>query len=129
MLLSEKKTSVSGTLEKHTMDIMKKLESQIPLHIKSFSDFSREYIKSLEKIYEINCKIESKVFGDMGLDEKSITLLDRYLEASSIFYASQIDMSAELFKSYLNMRLSLMESYNEFLKECSTVFRTDTTAC
>ena len=129
MSLSEKKTSVSGTLEKHTMDIMKKLESQIPLHIKSFSDFSREYIKSLEKIYEINCKIESKVFGDMGLDEKSITLLDRYLEASSIFYVSQIDMSAELFKSYLNMRLSLMESYNEFLKECSTVFRTDTTSC
>ena len=105
MSLSEKKTSVSGTLEKHTMDIMKKLESQIPLHIKSFSDFSREYIKSLEKIYEINCKIESKVFGDMGLDEKSITLLDRYLEASSIFYVSQIDMSAELFKSYLNMFL------------------------
>lgn len=111
------------------MDIMKKLESQIPLHIKSFSDFSREYIKSLEKIYEINCKIENKVFGDMGLDERSITLLDRYLEASSIFYTSQIDMYAELFKSYLNMRLSLMESYNEFLKECSTVFRTDTTAC
>ena len=129
MLLSEKKTSVSGTLEKHTMEIMKKLESQLPLHIKSFSDFSREYIKSLEKVYEINCKIENKVFGNMGLDEKSITLLDRYLEASSIFYTSQMDMSAELFKSYLNMRLSLMESYNEFLKEFSTVFRTDTTSC
>ena len=39
---------------------------------------------------------------------------------------SQIDMSNEFFKGYLNMRLSVMESYNKFLKEFSTSFRDNT---
>ena len=116
-------TSVSETLEKHTMEIMKKLESHIPLQIKSFSDFSREYMKLLEEIYDIDYTLENKIFGNFGMDEKSIKLLDDYLEIGSRFYMSQIDMSNEFFKGYLNMRLSVMESYNKFLKEFSTSFR------
>ena len=115
--------SVSETLEKHTMEIMKKLESRIPLQIKSFSDFSREYMKLLEEIFDIDYALENKIFGNFGMDEKSIKLLDDYLEMGSKFYMSQIDMSNEFFKGYLNMRLSVMESYNKFLKEFSTSFR------
>ena len=115
--------SVSETLEKHTMEIMKKLESHIPLQIKSFSDFSREYMKLLEEIYDIDYTLENKIFGNFGMDEKSIKMLDDYLEIGSRFYMSQIEMSNEFFKGYLNMRLSVMESYNKFLKEFSTSFR------
>jgi len=118
--------SVSETLEKHTMEVMKKLESRIPLQIKSFSDFSREYMKLLEEIFDIDYALENKIFGNFGMDEKSIKLLDDYLEMGSKFYMSQIDMSNEYFKGYLNMRLSVMESYNKFLKEFSTSFRDNT---
>ena len=105
------------------MEVMKKLESRIPLQIKSFSDFSREYMKLLEEIFDIDYALENKIFGNFGMDEKSIKLLDDYLEMGSKFYMSQIDMSNEFFKGYLNMRLSVMESYNKFLKEFSTSFR------
>ena len=108
-------SSVSEILEKHTMEVMKKLESCIPLQIKSYSDFSREYMKLLEEIYDIDFTLENKMFGNFGMDEKSRKLLDSYLEMGSRFYASQIDMSNEFFKGYLNMRLSMMESYNKFL--------------
>ena len=129
-MLSETKpnphSSVSETLEKHTMEIMKKLESRIPLQIKSYSDFSREYMKLLEEIYDIDYTLENKIFGNFGMDEKSIKMLDNYLEMGSKFYMSQIDISNELFKGYLNMRLSVMESYNKFLNEFSTNFRGNT---
>jgi len=127
-ILSERKppsaSSVSEVMEKHTMEIMKKLESRIPLQIKSYSDFSREYMKLLEEIFDIDYAIENKMFGNFGMDEKSIKLLDNYLEMGSKFYTSNIDMSNEFFKGYLNMRLSVMESYNRFLKQFSTNFRT-----
>ena len=119
-------SSVSETLEKHTMEIIKKLETHIPLQIKSFSDFSREYMKLLEEIYDIDYTLENKIFGNFGMDEKSIKILDNYLDVGSRFYMSQIDMSNEFFKGYLDMRLSMMESYNKFLKEFSTNFRNDT---
>ena len=119
--------SVSETLEKHTMKVMQKLESRIPLQIKSFSDFSREYLRLLEEIYDIDYTLEKKLFGNFGMDEKSIKMLDNYLEIGSKFFTSQIDMSNELFKGYLNMRLSMMESYNKFLKEFSTNIRNNTT--
>ncbi len=123
-MLSETKQSsppisVSEVMEKHTMEIMKKMESRIPLQIKSFSDFSREYMKILE-IFDIDYALENKVFGNFGMNEKSIRSMDNYLEIGSKFYMSQIDMSNEFFKGYLNMRLSVMESYNRFLKEFST---------
>jgi len=114
--LSEKQ-SITDTVEKHTMDVMKKLESHIPLHIKSFSDFSREYMKLLEHGFKINCSIENKMFGNIGIDEKSIKLVDDFLDAGSKFYSTQIDMTTEFFKYYLTIRLTLMESYNKFVKE------------
>jgi len=107
------------------MEIMKKLEGHIPLHIKSFSDFSREYMKLLEQTFKINCSIESKVFGNMGIGEKSIKLLDDYLAGSSKFYTQQIDMASEFFKGYLNMRLSMMESYNKFVQDFSDQIRAE----
>ena len=106
---------------------MQKLESRIPLQIKSFSDFSREYLKLVEEIYDIDYTLENKIFGNFGMDKKSIKLLDDYLEMGSKFYITQIDISNELFKGYLNMRLSMMESYNKFLKEFSTNIRNNTT--
>ena len=105
------------------MEVIQKLESRIPLQVKSFSDFSREYMKLLEEIYDINYTLENKIFGNFGMDKESIKKLDNYLEFSSKFYTSQIDMSNEFFKSYLNMRLFMMESYNKLLKEFSTNFR------
>lgn len=119
--------SVSETLEKHTMKIMQKLESHMPLQIKSFSDFSREYLKLLEEIYDIDYTLENKMFGNFGMDKKSIKLLDDYLEMGSKFYMTQIDISNELFKGYLNMRLSMMESYNKILRDFSTNIRENTT--
>ena len=116
-------SSVSETLEKHTMKIMQKLESRVPLQIKSFSDFSREYLKLLEEIYDIDYTLENKIFGNFGMDKKSIKLLDDYLEMGSKFYMNQIDISNEFFKGYLNMRLSMMESYNKILREFSTNIR------
>lgn len=109
--------SITDTIEKHTMEVMKKLEGHIPLHIKSFSDFSREYMKLLEQGFKINCSIENKMFGNTGLDEQSVKLVDTFLEAGSKFYSSQIDLTTEFFKNYLTVRLSLMESYNKFVKE------------
>jgi len=108
---------MSQILEKHTVGIIQKLEGHIPLHFKSVSDFSREYMKLLGQGFKINCSIEGKMFGNMGIDEKSIKLLDEYLETSSKFYTAQIDMTTELFKNYLSMRLSLMESYNKFVQD------------
>ena len=119
--------SVSETMEKHTMKIMQKLESRIPLQIKSFSDFSREYLKILEEIYDIDYTLENKMFGNFGMDKNSIKLLDNYLEMGSRFYMTQIDISNEFFKGYLNMRLSMMESYNKILKEFSANIRENTT--
>ena len=118
--LSLSPSSVSEVMEKHTMQIMKKLETRIPLQVKSFSDFSREYMKILEEIFDIDYALENKMFGNFGMDEKSIKSLDNYMQIGSGFYMSQIDMSNEFFKGYLNMRLSVMESYNRFLKEFST---------
>jgi len=109
--------TITDTIEKHTMEVMKKLEGHIPLHIKSFSDFSREYMKLLEQGFKINCSIENKMFGNTGLDEQSVKLVDTFLEAGSKFYSSQIDLTTEFFKNYLTVRLSLMESYNKFVKE------------
>ena len=124
--VSSSSLSVSETLEKHTMKIMQKLESHIPLQIKSFSDFSREYLKLLEEIYDIDYALENKMFGNFGMDKKSIKLLDDCLEMGSKFYMAQIDISNEFFKGYLNMRLSMMESYNKILREFSTNIRENT---
>lgn len=116
--MSEKQ-SITNTVQKHTLAVITKLESHIPLHIKSYSDFSREYMKLLEQGFKINCSIENKIFGNVQVDEKSVKLVDDFLDAGSKFYSSQIDMTTEFFKNYLTMRLSLMESYNKFVKEVS----------
>jgi len=99
------------------MEMMQKVEGHIPLHMKSFSDFSREYMKLLEHGFKINCSIENKIFGNMGIDNNSIKLFDEYLTSCNKFYSTQIDITGNVFGNYLKMRLTLMESYNNFVKE------------
>lgn len=124
-LLSQKPLSISDTMERHTMEIMKKFEGHLPLHVKSFSDFAREYMKLLEQTFKINCSIERKVFGNISTDEKIIKLVDDYLDGSSKLYSAQIDMATEYFKGYLNLRLSMMESYNKFVQNFANQVKTE----
>ena len=84
-------------------------------------------MKLVEEIFDIDYALENKMFGNFGMDEKSIKLLDDYLEIGSKFFTSQIDMSNEFFKGYLNMRLSIMESYNKFLKDFSKTLEGEST--
>ena len=107
------------------MEIMKKFEGHLPLHVKSFSDFAREYMKLLEQTFKINCSIERKVFGNISTDEKIIKLVDDYLDGSSKLYSAQIDMATEYFKGYLNLRLSMMESYNKFVQNFANQVKTE----
>jgi len=65
------------------MKVMRKLETCIPPQIKLFSDFSQEYMKLLEEICDIDYTLENKIFGNFGMDERFIKILDGYLEMES----------------------------------------------
>lgn len=117
---TEKIPSLSTILEKHSLEILQKFESQLPLHVKSFSDFSREYINALKEAYNTGYIIENKIYGNCGLDEKSLRYFDNYADSISKFFISQIDLTTEFWKSFLTTRLSLMNSYAGFLKNFSS---------
>lgn len=119
--MSEKNPSFSEVCERRTIEVVKKLESQLPLFVKSYSDFSREYLATLREIYDTGYAIENRLWGNLGMDQNAIKIVDDYIGSISKFYVSQIDMQTEFLKSFLEMRLGMMETFNKTLKSFSTI--------
>ena len=67
---------------------MNKLESRIPLQIKSFSDFSREYLKLLEEIFDIDYAWKTKYLEILGWMKSHKIIGQLYADRFQILYVS-----------------------------------------
>ncbi len=56
------KNPISENMRKNTSKILKKIEMQFPYYVRAYSDFSREYHKSIEEIYKTFSVVEKKFF-------------------------------------------------------------------
>lgn len=107
--------SVCEVMKNNTSDVIKKMESQIPSYIQLYSDYYKEYLHTVDDAFG-TCFVAEKEFLDrLGISEGSVKMFDSYLKQLTRIYGSQIDMSTNLLRVYLQWRISAIKSYDSYV--------------
>lgn len=107
--------SICDVMKENTHEVIRKMESQIPVYIQLYSDFWKEYLHSLDDFFG-TCYISEKEFFDkIGVEQNTLKAIDSYWKSWAKITTFQIDASTNFMKSYLQMRIGTIKSYEDFV--------------
>lgn len=107
--------SVCDLMKKNTSKIIKKMESQIPSNTQLYSDLYVEYLHSIDDIFGTCYIAEKEFFDKFGFDQNTLKTLDYYSNLLTNFYSSQIDIASNFLRTYVQLRISAIKSYDEYI--------------
>lgn len=103
-------------MKSSTSEIIQKAESQVPLYIQMYSDYYREYLHSLDNVFGTCYISEKEFFDNLNLDNNVLKMFSATNKSFTNLMKSQIDMSGNLFKNHLQMRLDTIRTLDSFMK-------------
>lgn len=111
---NESSISICDILKDRTSEIVKKMEYQLPLATQQYSDLYTAYLHSFDDMFG-TCYISQKEFFDkLNISQETLREFDKYLESLSKFYQNWIDLGSKYGQSYVEAKLSVLKSYDQF---------------
>ncbi|HSA98028.1 MAG TPA: hypothetical protein VLF17_03020 [Candidatus Nitrosotenuis sp.] len=114
---AENEVSVCDILKNNTSKVIKRLESQIPTNVQAYSDLYTHYLHLLDD-YLGTCYVWQKQYFDkLGLDSKSIGVINEYWNTVTDLYCTQIDMIASAQKSNITTRNNMIAMCDQYIHQ------------
>lgn len=112
---TESTVSVCDIMKNNTSTIIKKMESQIPSYVQSYSDLYSEYLHSLDDLFGTCYIAEKEFFDNLGFDQNTLKAYDSYFKSITGYYLSQIEFSTSFLRTYVQTRISAIKSYDSYM--------------
>ena len=111
----ENKVSICDIMKNNTSEIIKKIESKAPSLMQKYSDLYMTYLHSIEDISG-TCYISEKEFFDkLNIDQGILKETEKFSGALTKMYLNQIEISSKYLEAYVQMRVSALETYDNFM--------------
>ena len=114
---SEKKDAVSvcDIMKNNTSKIIRKMESQIPTYTQLYSDLYTKYLHTIDDLYSTCYVSEKEFFDKLGMDKTTLGAFDAYWKFITDMALSQIELTSNFAKMYVQFRLSALDSYDKLI--------------
>jgi hypothetical protein len=112
---SEVDVSVCDIMKSNTSTIINKIESQIPTFFQMQSDVYKEYLHSIDDLFGTCFISEKEFFEKLNLDQNTLKFFDDYWKNVTKLYLSQIDISTNFLRTYSQMRISVIKSFDSYM--------------
>lgn len=113
--MADKERSTCDILKQDTSKIMKKMDSQIPLYVKIYSDIYREYNHTVEDFFNLGYALEraelNAMFQGTGTKKTAEILSRLYTD----MLLSQLDLYEKFLKWYAQTRISGLKSTDSMI--------------
>jgi len=106
--------SFCGIMKDSTSELIKKLEFETPSLFQEYSDLHARYLHSIQDVYGACSIAENQYFENLEIDPRVLELFDDYFKSSVNVLESQFDFYSNLLLSYIQFRLSFMDSWDKF---------------
>ena len=111
----ENEISICDIMKNNTSAVIRKMESQIPSYVQSYSELYTAYLHAIDDLFG-TCYISEKNFFDrLNIDQTPLNEFNKYLQSCAKTISSQIDMSTNFMKTYVKMRISGLEAYDKYM--------------
>ncbi|MDH3312962.1 MAG: hypothetical protein OEM28_07420 [Nitrosopumilus sp.] len=116
------KKSVCGVMKDSTLNVIQKLESEIPSLFQEYSDLYTRYLHSIQDIFGTCSLVEKQYFDKMEVDQNTLNVYDGYLNSTANIFESQIDLYANFVKMYIQFKLSQIDSWDKYQHACVNTY-------
>ena len=109
------KLSICNIMKEDTSEIIKKLESQIPVLFQNYSDIYTQYLHTLNDVFGTCYIAEKEFFDKLNIDQG---ILRQIKESSQIIkegHFKNIEMSTKFFDQYVKMRIEAIKSFDMYM--------------
>jgi len=128
------KISVCDVMKSKTSSVIRKMESQIPSYAQEYSDLYAEYLHTIDDLFGTCYLSEKEFFDKLSIDQKTLKAFDNLWSFWEKITTSQIETSTNFMRTYVQMRISaiksydkyvhtMMDSYSKMLSQCNSAFK------
>ncbi len=110
--------SVCGVMKDNTINIIQKLESEMPSIFQGYADLYTRYLHSVQDVFGTCSLAEKQYFDKIDVDQNMLKEYDDYLKSVTTIAESQIDFSTDFVKRYIQFRLSSIDSWDKYAHTC-----------
>jgi len=111
----EEQLSLCDIMKEDTSEIIKKMESKMPSLFQNYSDLYTEYLHMFDDIFGTCYIAEKEYFDKLNIDQGILGQIKINSESIRNNYAESIDMAAKLFDEYVKMRVSAIQSFDNYV--------------
>ena len=133
----EENLSVCDIMKDDTSEVIKKLESTMPVMFQGYSDLYKRYLHMLDDIFGTCYIAEKEFFDKLNLDQKILKQIKANSESIRKYYIKNIELSSNLFDQSMQAKISevkwfddyahlMMESYARWLSNLNKSIKTFT---
>ena len=108
--------SVCDVMSENTNEVIVKFESLLPSYIENLSDMQTEFLRIARDLFGTCYIAEKELFDKIGIDQRAIESFDKYLKVVTKSTTSQIDIVNNMQKMFFTNAMSVMKSYDEYVK-------------
>jgi len=111
----EEKLSICDIMKEDTSEVIKKMESKMPSLFQNYSDLYTEYLHMFDDIFGTCYIAEKEYFDKLNIDQGILRQIKINSESIKNNYVENIDMTAKLFDEYVKMRVSAIQSFDNYV--------------
>jgi len=111
----DEKLSVCDIMKEDTSEIIKKMESQVPVLFQNYSDIYTQYLHSLDDIFGTCYIAEKEFFDKLNIDQSVLKQIKENSKIIKEIYFKNIEMSAKSFDEYAKMRMDAIKSFDTYM--------------
>ena len=112
---SNEQLSVCDIMKDDTSEVIKKMESTMPVIFQSYSDLYTGYLHTLDDIFGTCYIAEKEFFDKLNIDQGVLRQIKTNSESLKKQYIQNIEMSAKLFDQYMKTRISATKSFDNYV--------------
>ena len=107
--------SICDIMKEDTSEVIKKMESKMPSLFQNYSDLYTEYLHMFDDVFGTCYIAEKEYFDKLDIDQGILQQIKINSESMKNNYVENIDMAAKLFDEYVKMRVSAMQSFDNYV--------------
>ena len=109
------KISVCDVMKSKTSSVIRKMESQIPSYVQGYTDLYAEYLHTIDDLFGTCYLSEKEFFDKLNIDQKTLKAFDNLWSFWEKTATSQIEVSTNIMRANIQMRVSAIKSYDKYL--------------
>ena len=102
-------------MKEDTSEIIKKIESQIPVLFQNYSQIYTQYLHLLDDIFGTCYIAEKEFFDKLNIDQSTLRQIKENSDIIKENYLQNIEISTKFFDQNTKMRLEAIKSFDTYM--------------